>query len=262
MKKCLVAGLIISAMVSLAGCGEPAPQLSAEQQFELTKLRIEADKEKFIALQQAEIADDKYDAEVAQYEADTPNYYEPQQQQEGVYSESGSYDTTGAPESVNTDSGINGGSLLLGAATGALAGYAAGAILNSGHTEYTDSKGNKQYVDKKGNRLSSSQYDNWKRQNPKLSKAREVATKGQSKIGTTVQTAKGKVVDTSKRVANSAPIQTAKGKITNGYTKAVNSKPGRAISQTTKKGKEKVKKAASVVRSTYTPPKPKKRKKR
>jgi hypothetical protein len=251
MKKCLVAGLIISAMVSLTGCGEPAPRLSAEQQFELTKLRIEADKEKFIASQQAEIADDKYDAEVAQYEANTSDYYEPQQQREDVYSEDGSYNTTSTPEPVNTDSGIDGGSLLLGAATGGLAGYAAGAILNSGHTEYTDSKGNKQYVDKKGNRLSASQYDNWKKQNPKLAKAREVATTGQSKAGTAVQTAKGKVVDTSKRVANSAPIQTAKGKITNGYTKAVNSKSGHSIQQAAKKGKEKAKKAASVVRQSY-----------
>lgn len=233
MKKCLVAGLVSSlVLVSLQGCGETAPELTAEQQVQLRLAEIEAQKEIKLKQLDAEIADDIYDAQEAQY------------LQEAGYSQGQDQPTVVSNPTSDVQSGYSGGDMVLGALAGAAAGYAISSSLNNGYSSYTDNTGREYYKDSKGNHISADEYN-------KASKKYGVKERFKS----AAKTIKGKSSDAYQKIKSSNTSQKLKQKAKAGYQKTkttaslVKEKAKPKFNQVKKKTNNFYKKAKSKVKS-------------
>lgn len=181
MKKMFLA---VSVALLVTGCGS---EDLTPQQLELTKLRMQQEHELRMAR-----TNNQQNSQV-QYEQ--PASYSHEQQ---GYSEQPHYSSQASGDVRGTD---DGGSSILGTVAavgvGALAGYAASELLDNGHRTYTDSSGRVRYVDKSGREIKKSDYDAYKKANPKSVKLSEANQKAKAAINTGAT----KVVDTSKNVA-------------------------------------------------------------
>lgn len=219
MKKLM---LLLATAVALAGCGEKS-ELELRLEHERAMAQIEVQK-----IKAANQVSDTYNVEY-EYEINDGGYSEPT-----VYDQVSqtSQRVSTIPSQASTapvEQGYSGGDVLLGAAAGALAGYAASEMLNNGMKTYTDTKGNTVYVDKNGKQVSKEQYDAYKKANPKTTKLREK-----------VSDAKVKAKELGTK---------AKAKTKEKYQQAKNSKTGRKVQAAAKKAERKVKQKAKQYKS-------------
>jgi hypothetical protein len=216
MQKLLISSLVASSLF-LVGCGddkspseiafEQKKELMAMEQAHIRELaRIETQK-----VAAANQVSDTYNIENEYEQAPSQSSYSAPQEtqsytgseatQSQAYQESAPVEQgteVSQPAAKSEDSGFGAGSMLLAAAGGALAGYAASEMLSNGMQEFTDSDGNTKYYDKKtGKEVSKSQYETAKKTS-KVTKIKDAA----KTAGTKTKELAKKGVDKTKQTYN------------------------------------------------------------
>lgn len=216
----------------LVGCGDKS-ELELKLEHELA---MEREKTRQIAV--ANQVQDVYNIEHEyEYETDVRGYSEPT-----VYSEapSSSVGVSGLPSETQTvpvDEGYSGSSMALAAVGGMAAGYLAGEMLNNGMKSYQDESGKTHYTDKNGKPVSKQAYEDYKKQNPKVTKLSEKVSTAKNKAKELGKRAVVKTKDTYKKVKNSETVKKGKEKARQVKDKAkakysnYTSKPSRSSSR-------------------------------
>lgn len=196
----IVIATLVASSVFLVGCGDDKTpeQIQFEQQVKLKSMdqahqremaRIESSKIEAENPASHTYVDNSTSQDGGYDDQDqTGGNYEPHQEDSSV--PQASQETNGSTAQQGTsvpqqneatqDSGFGAGSMLLAAAGGALAGYAANEMLSNGMKSYQDDNGNTKYTDKDGRPVTQAQYEE-KKKTSKVTKLKEKAKAGVDK---------------------------------------------------------------------------------
>lgn len=214
--------------ILLTGCGEDAATVEHNRQMEILKQEQEFQL-KMKALEHG------HSVPSVTQSASTGD------QHEGSYADSSQTEYQGGGSSPSYDgsgdSGYSGGDMVLGALTGALAGYAMSEMLDNGYRTATNSSGRTIYIDGAGKEVSQSDYNKAKKTYGVKQKAKDFGKKAVDKTKQVASTVKEKA----------APVVAkAKDKAKAGY-EAAKTKAAPVV----QKAKEKTKQAAGKTKQVY-----------
>ena len=226
MKKVIMASVIASS-VFLVGCGEDKTpdQIKFEQEKEMLAMKMAHEREMARIDAKKISAANPVSHTYVENEYDQRSYQQDNYQQEQTYGQanqshpqpSQNYTDQGTAVASSgqvqqqaqpaAEEGYGTGAMVLSALGGAAAGYLAGEMLNNGMKSYKDDHGNTHYTDRDGRPVSRSQYEDYKKANPKTTAFKEKASNLKAKTVAGAAAVKDKAVATKDRVMQSDKMQ-------------------------------------------------------